>query len=195
MLCRVSKGNTRQSLVCRVSSVGHSANTLNRSFIECLPVGTQQRPVCRVPAIWHSTKTIFKLKKPLPSACDLALGKEVKHNGPEALLLLLSLTHFQSTLLPAAAPRARTPLPALPSLDRARRAPHSRPHPPPPPRDRCLPTTVAAPHVHGAPHAPPCLPATAAAAHAHPALPTPRRPHAHHRRPAPPLSRYEFIID
>jgi hypothetical protein len=78
MLCRVSIGDTRQDLLCRVSNVGHSAEILKTYFVECLSVGTRQRHVCRVLAIWHSTMTIFKLKKPLPSVRDLALGKEGK---------------------------------------------------------------------------------------------------------------------
>jgi hypothetical protein len=62
----------------------------------------------------------------LPSAHDLALGKEVKHNGPEALLLLLSLTHFQSTPLPAvdvaphALPRATSATPTRTTAARPR---------------------------------------------------------------------------
>jgi hypothetical protein len=51
--------------------------TLNPFFAECLSVGTRQRRLCRVLDPGHSAKCIFKLKKSLPSDCDLALGKEV----------------------------------------------------------------------------------------------------------------------
>jgi hypothetical protein len=58
-----------------VSNVEHSAKIINIYFAECLSAGTRQRVLCRVSAIWHSAKNIFKLKKSLPSARDLALGK------------------------------------------------------------------------------------------------------------------------
>jgi len=42
------------------------------SFAECISLGTRQRrPLCRVPDLRHSAKL-----GPLPSACDLALGKD-----------------------------------------------------------------------------------------------------------------------
>jgi hypothetical protein len=49
--------------------------TLNTVFVECLSVDTRQRCLCRVSDPGHSANSIFKLKKSLSSARDLALGK------------------------------------------------------------------------------------------------------------------------
>jgi hypothetical protein len=167
MLCRVSKGDTRQRR--SLSSVQRGALGKDPKYILCrvpLSVGTRQRPVCRVLAIWHSAKTIFKLKKPLPSARDLALGKELKHNVSKALLLLR--THSLT--------RRRRSLPLLPAIDVA--APRDTSATVEAPPRRAFPRDPR--HPHAPPRATSAAPMRTTAArprHTHH-----RRPHAHHRR-------------
>jgi hypothetical protein len=48
-------------------------------------VGTRQRILCRVPDPGHSAKSIFKLKKSLPSDRSRALGKVDELNIPARL--------------------------------------------------------------------------------------------------------------
>jgi hypothetical protein len=55
VLCRVSAGDTRQRILCRVPPGWHSAKKCKLIFVECHLVNTR--------------------KKPLPSVTDLALGK------------------------------------------------------------------------------------------------------------------------
>jgi hypothetical protein len=156
-----------------VSSVGHSTKILSTCFAECLSVGTRQRPVCRVPAIWHSANTIFKLKKPLSSTRDLALGKGLKHNVPESPSPSPShsLTPSPSPLptVDAAAPRRHSPpsTPPLLAVPTPRRAPrpHCAPAPPPraPPSPGPATRTIAGPtrnnrHRRPLPRAPPPSP-------------------------------------
>jgi hypothetical protein len=55
--------DARQSILCRVSHVGHSAKiffkTLKLFFAECLLEGTRQRHLCRMSNPGHSAKYIF----------------------------------------------------------------------------------------------------------------------------------------
>jgi hypothetical protein len=67
-LCRVSRDDTRQSSLCRVSPGRHSAKNCKIIFAECRPGDTRQRLLYRVSPIWHSAKRILKIKKSLPSA-------------------------------------------------------------------------------------------------------------------------------
>jgi hypothetical protein len=63
ILCRVSRDDTRQRMLCRVSTGWHSAKMCKLIFAECQMVDTRQRILCRVPPIWHSAKFILKIKK------------------------------------------------------------------------------------------------------------------------------------
>jgi hypothetical protein len=86
ILCRVSRDDTRQSRLCRVLTLWHSAKTNDRqlwdgrwrSFAEspfCRVFDTRQTCLCReppVPSIQHSVKGLFVEFLTLPSA---ALGK------------------------------------------------------------------------------------------------------------------------
>jgi hypothetical protein len=103
--------------------------TLNTFFTESLAVDTRQRCLCRVSDPGHSTKCIFKLKKSLPSARDLAHGKEGKYyNQTTFLSHSISLTSLHSTA--AAALHLPAPPPPRPASPR----PPPTPHPPPVPR-------------------------------------------------------------
>ena len=73
-LCKKTEKN-KKNYLCRVFLPWHSAKRAfgkGTSFNECISLGTRQRrPLCRVPDLRHSAKL-----GPLPSACDLALGKD-----------------------------------------------------------------------------------------------------------------------
>jgi hypothetical protein len=132
----VSRNNTRQSSLCRVSPRRHLAKNSKIFFVECRPGDTRQRRLCRVPPIWHSAKRILKLKKYLPSARSWALGKALVHSVWSVLLLphslTLSLCRAHCSMLPPCppCPRPRSPLcppcprrPAAPSCPRPPAAP------------------------------------------------------------------------
>jgi hypothetical protein len=56
VLCRVSRDDTRQRSLCRVSTGWHSAKYREIIFAECHPGDTRQRGLCRVPDRGHSAK-------------------------------------------------------------------------------------------------------------------------------------------
>jgi hypothetical protein len=71
MLYQVSRDDTRQRLLCRVSPGRHSAKNCKIIFAECRPSDTRQRLLCRVSPIWHSTKRILKIKKKVFVECQI----------------------------------------------------------------------------------------------------------------------------
>jgi hypothetical protein len=119
VLCRVSAGDTRQSILCREPPGWHSAKKCKLIFAECHLVDTRQRSLCRVSPIWHSTKHILKIKKNLCRVPDRGHSAN-KENKLRARLLSSS---FSPLTLSVSALRRRRP--AAPA--RARRG---RPHPP-----------------------------------------------------------------
>jgi hypothetical protein len=70
VLCRVSRDDTRQRSLCRVSAGWHSAKCSEIIFAECHPGDTRPRGLCRVPDRGHSAKCIFKLEKNLCRVLD-----------------------------------------------------------------------------------------------------------------------------
>jgi hypothetical protein len=90
MLCRVSRDDTRQSSLCRVSPWRHSTKNCKIIFAECRSGDTRQRLLCRVSPICHSAKRILKIKKSLSSARSRALGKARVHSKLSVLSFLLS---------------------------------------------------------------------------------------------------------
>jgi hypothetical protein len=165
-----------KDLVCRVSDVEHSAKIINIYFVECLSSGTRQTTLCRVPAIWHSAKTIFKLKKIFAECPRSGTRQSLKHNVYRALLFSFSLSLSQTerrrsprrrsppSRHPATrhhdrrrAPPRRAPAPprlAPPHARHARRAP-SRATTSPPEAASSRAATVARPRhaYHRRPHA------------------------------------------
>jgi hypothetical protein len=98
VLCRVSRDDTRQRSLCRVSAGWHSTKKFENPTSD----------LCRVLVRRHSAKTslpsvrsralgkeYFKLKKSLSSARSWALGKEVKYTPDAAasFSFSISLTH------------------------------------------------------------------------------------------------------
>ncbi|TVU10995.1 hypothetical protein EJB05_44553, partial [Eragrostis curvula] len=127
--------------VCRVQSIGHSANPL---FAECQGLGTRQTPGTRYQRSLPSAETLALGKQGhsankylpsalgLPSALDLALGKpfgpRLRRRGPVSFFLS-SLILFHLTHAPPP-----PPLRATPGCRRRHRA--SPPAPRPAPRRR-----------------------------------------------------------
>jgi hypothetical protein len=109
--------DTRQSMLCRVPVVWHSATKCKLIFAECHLDDTRQRLLCRLSPIWHSAKRILKIKKNLCRVPDH--GHSAKH-AYIATVRLFFLTLFSlSTSRRAVAA----------SLSNAGRRP--RPHPRP----------------------------------------------------------------
>jgi hypothetical protein len=125
----VSRNDTRQSRLCRVSIGQRSTKNSKIIFVECRPWDTRQRRLCRVPPIWHSAKRILKLKKNLCRVPDH--GHSAKHSyiAPGQFFFLpLSLRRVLCSTPPPCPRRAApslsatspTAVPSLPSP--ARRA-------------------------------------------------------------------------
>jgi hypothetical protein len=128
----------------------HSAKNCKIIFAECRLGNTRQSSLCRVPPIWHSAKRILKLKKSLSSARSRALGKALIHSaGKDFIFLTLSLVvampspHRRRAAVPTpsllrrrAAPRRRSSTQAqaraASSQPRPSRAPRRAPVAPPP---------------------------------------------------------------
>jgi hypothetical protein len=150
----VSRNDTRQSSLCRVSPGRHLVKNCKIIFAECRPGDTWQRLLCRVPLIWHSAKRILKLKKSLSSARSRALGKALEHNNCQSFL-----SHSLNLFSCAAALHAAASSPLRPRPPRPCPRPWPRPRPPPrhlPPRPRLthrrdLASPVAVPSLGVAP--------------------------------------------
>jgi hypothetical protein len=117
VLCRVSAGDTRQSMLCRVPPGWHSAKKCKLIFAECHLVDTRQRSLCRVSPIWHSAKLILKIKKNLCRVPDRGHSAK-KENKLRARLLSSSFSPL--TLSVSAQCAAAPPCPAPPPPCRAR---------------------------------------------------------------------------
>jgi hypothetical protein len=79
---------------------------LNTFIAECMAVATRQRLLCRVLNPGHSTKCIFKLKKSLLSARDLALGKAGGYYNRVSSLFAHSVSCLTQTPPPPPSPPA-----------------------------------------------------------------------------------------
>jgi hypothetical protein len=136
VLCRVSVGDTRQRILCRVPPGWHTAKKCKLIFAECHLVDTRQSILCRVSPIWHSAKHILKIKKNLCRVPDHGHSAK-KENKLRAWLLsssfsplTLSVSGSQPANATAAAPPRHAP-PPRPLVPVARRRlaepPHHRP--------------------------------------------------------------------
>jgi hypothetical protein len=124
VLCRVSAGDTRQSILCREPPGWHSAKKCKLIFAECHLVDTRQRSLCRVSPIWHSTKHILKIKK-IFAECQIAGTRQIrKINFAPGFFLLLSLLSLSLSQPCAADAPPRPPAPA--EAARTRRTPPAR---------------------------------------------------------------------
>jgi hypothetical protein len=110
VICRVSRIDSRQSMLCRVSAGRHSAKDCKKFFTECHPAGARQRTLCRVPAIWHSAKNILIFLKNLCRVPAIWHSAKPLNNKP-VVFLSSSLPHTLYLIsppptAPAAGPRA-----------------------------------------------------------------------------------------
>jgi hypothetical protein len=161
ILCRVSvsKNDTRHSMLCRVSDMGHSAKRLlcrlskpgarqsffkniKLFFVECLSVGTRQ---C----------VFLNLKKSLPSARSWALGKVCLHRQKSTFFTSFFLL-FSTPPLPPAHRRRRRSIAGHPPPPPEHRHPPSRPTVPPAP---AWPTPVFRRGIPATRSTPPAAPA------------------------------------
>ena len=137
VLCRVSKEDTRQRLLCRVPPGWHSAKMCKVIFAECQMVDTRQRILYRVPPIWHSAKFILKIKKNFAECQITGTRQRRRIYSPAASFLLLSLLSLSPLyrahrLLPARPPPLRA-IAGSPAASAHASARHGR-RPPCPPR-------------------------------------------------------------
>jgi hypothetical protein len=111
MLCRVSRDDTWQSSLCRVSPGRHSAKNCKIILAECRPGDTRQRLLCRVSPIWHSAKRILKIKK------NLCRVPDHEHSAKHAYIAIVSPFFLTLSLSSHAPP----PLLSMPLRRRRRR--------------------------------------------------------------------------
>jgi hypothetical protein len=140
----------------------HSAKRKDRIFAECLPVGTRQSPLCRVSHLGHSAKRTLKFKKKLCRVPDRGHSAKTVYLRQLTFLphftLTLSLTVAAVAPSPPVSPPPRPPpssspcrgRPPTPSPRRGRppdRAPRRRSSSPRPSssprRDRRPPVPLA----------------------------------------------------
>jgi hypothetical protein len=101
-----------------VSPWRHSVKNCKIIFTECRPGDTRQSRLCRVPPIWHSAKRILKLKKIFAECQITGTRQRSKICRPVVSFSFSSLTHSicrSLSLTHAAAHTLAPPCPAPPA--------------------------------------------------------------------------------